>query len=56
MPVVIGAAVMFVLAAVIEAFWSPRTELPATLKYGFGVSMWLITLAYFTLMGRRDAA
>jgi uncharacterized membrane protein SpoIIM required for sporulation len=56
MPLVVGSALMFVLAAMIEAFWSPRTELPLTVKYGFGIALWLLTLAYFIVMGRRDAA
>ena len=56
MPWVIGSAGMLVLAAGIEAFWSPRTELPPQVKYGFGVTLWLLTLAYFTMMGRRSAA
>jgi uncharacterized membrane protein SpoIIM required for sporulation len=56
MPLVIGSAGMLVLAAGIEAFWSPRTELPPPVKYGFGLTMWLLTLAYFAMMGRRNAA
>jgi uncharacterized membrane protein SpoIIM required for sporulation len=56
MPVVIGSALMFALAAMIEAFWSPRTELPLSLKLAFGAALWLVTAAYFAFMGRRDAA
>lgn len=56
MPIVSGAALMFVLAALIEAFWSPRTELPLALKLAFGAALWMVTLAYFALMGRRHAA
>jgi uncharacterized membrane protein SpoIIM required for sporulation len=56
MPVVAGAALMFVLAALIEGFWSPRTQLPLALKLGAGALQWLVTLAYFALMGRRNAA
>ncbi len=52
MPVVIGAAAMLVLAAAIEGFWSPRTQLPHALKYGAGIVLWLLTLAYFAFMGR----
>jgi uncharacterized membrane protein SpoIIM required for sporulation len=55
-PIVVGSAVMFTLAAIIEAFWSPRTELPLAVKLGFGGALWLVTIAYFTFMGRRDAA
>jgi uncharacterized membrane protein SpoIIM required for sporulation len=56
MPIVTGAAVMFVLAALIEGFWSPRTQLPLALKLGVGGALWLVTLAYFALMGRGRAA
>jgi uncharacterized membrane protein SpoIIM required for sporulation len=55
-PVVIGAAGMLVLAAGIEAFWSPRTEIALPVKFGFGLTLWLLTAAYFALMGRRRAA
>jgi uncharacterized membrane protein SpoIIM required for sporulation len=55
LPLVIGSAGMLVLAAGIEAFWSPRTEVPAEIKYGVGIAMWLLTGAYFCLMGRRRA-
>jgi hypothetical protein len=54
--VVIGAAGMLVLAAGIEAFWSPRTEIALPVKFGFGLTLWLLTAAYFALMGRRRAA
>ena len=47
---------MLVLAAGIEAFWSPRTEVPPEIKYGVGIAMWLLPAAYFCLMGRRNAA
>jgi hypothetical protein len=47
---------MLVLAAAIEAFWSPRTEIPPAVKYAVGAALWLVTLAYFGLMGRGRAA
>jgi uncharacterized membrane protein SpoIIM required for sporulation len=56
MPLVIGSALMFALAALIEAFWSPRTELPLAIKLGVGAALWLLTFAYFSFMGRRNAA
>ena len=40
MPLVIGAACMLVLAAAIEAFWSPRTEIPPPVKYAVGGVLW----------------
>ena len=51
LPLVIGAACMLVLAAAIEAFWSPRTEFPPAVKYAVGGVLWLVTLTYFTLWG-----
>lgn len=56
LPLVIGAACMLVLAAGIEAFWSPRTEIPPPVKYAVGGVLWLVTLAYFAFMGRGRAA
>jgi uncharacterized membrane protein SpoIIM required for sporulation len=56
LPLVIGAAGMLVLAAGIEAFWSPRTEIPPPVKYAVGGIFWLVTLSYFTFMGRSRAA
>jgi uncharacterized membrane protein SpoIIM required for sporulation len=51
-----GAALMFMFAAFVEAFWSPLTELPFELKIGVGVAGWAIALAYFALAGRAHAA
>ena len=56
LPLVIGAACMLVLAAAIEAFWSPRTEIAPSVKYTVGGVLWLVTLAYFGFMGRARAA
>jgi len=56
MPLVIGSAGMLVLAAGIEAFWSPRSEIAPPVKYGFGLTLWLLTLSYFAGMGGRRAA
>lgn len=49
---VAGAAAMLVIAAAIEAFWSPRVW-PAGFKYGSGAVCWLLVLAYFLLAGHR---
>lgn len=51
--IVSGAAVMFLIAAGIEAFWSPR-DLPPTIKYGVGAFNWVLVLGYFLLAGRRN--
>ena len=50
--VMYGAALMFLIAAFIEGFWSPLTTLPPTTKYAVGISMWLAVLLYFLFAGR----
>lgn len=47
-----GAAGMLLLAAFVEAFWSPLTEVPPLLKYGVGVALWTALIAYLVLLGR----
>jgi uncharacterized membrane protein SpoIIM required for sporulation len=56
LPLVTGAACMLVLAAAIEAFWSPRTMVAAPVKYAVGGVLWLLTLCYFAFMGRSRGA
>ena len=51
-----GAALMFMLAAFVEAFWSPLTEVPFEVKIGAGLGGWALALAYFLLAGRAHAA
>lgn len=51
-----GAAALTFLAAFIEAFWSPRPEIPVQIKYGVGVALWVVTWAYLLLAGRRARA
>jgi uncharacterized membrane protein SpoIIM required for sporulation len=51
-----GAALMFVIAAFIEGFWSPLTVFPATAKYTVGIVMWVCVIGYFLFAGRRNAA
>lgn len=53
--IVAGAAAMLLLAAAVEAFWSPR-PLEPWVKYGVGLFNWLLVIAYFTLAGRGRAA
>ncbi|MCL2382295.1 MAG: stage II sporulation protein M [Treponema sp.] len=52
LPIVAGAALMLVLAAAIEAFWSSRHELPLALRYGAGAAGWVFVIFYFALAGR----
>jgi len=51
-----GAALMFLAAAFVEAFWSPLTEIPYDWKIGVGIGAWVVLLAYFLLAGRVRAA
>ena len=51
-----GAALMFFIAAFIEAFWSPLTEVPFRVKIGAGIAGWTLLLAYFAFAGRARAA
>jgi uncharacterized membrane protein SpoIIM required for sporulation len=46
-----GAAVMFIIAAFIEAFWSSMV-LPVTIKYSVAAILWVVVMAYFGLLGR----
>lgn len=48
-----GAATLTFMAAFIEAFWSPLRSVPFPIKMGVGLLLWLITLAYLLLAGRR---
>jgi uncharacterized membrane protein SpoIIM required for sporulation len=48
-----GAAVMLVIAAFIEAFWSP-SGVPASLKYVVGSGLWLVVFLYLMLAGREQ--
>jgi uncharacterized membrane protein SpoIIM required for sporulation len=54
--VMYGAAVMFFIAAFVEAFWSPLTEIPFQFKIAAGIGGWAMLLAYFALAGLRRAA
>lgn len=47
-----GAAVMLVIAAFIEAFWSPA-PIPAVVKYVVGGLLWLVVACYLGLSGVR---
>ena len=51
-----GAAGMFLIAAFIEAFWSPLTAFPPVTKYAVGAILWGVVLGYFLFGGRGRAA
>ena len=50
---VYGAALLDVLAAFLEAFWSSSALVPVAVKFSVGGSLWALMLAYFLLAGRR---
>ena len=56
MPIVYGFTGMLLIAAGIEAFWSPRYTLPLSIRYGVGAAMWVLVGVYLLLAGRRNAA
>jgi uncharacterized membrane protein SpoIIM required for sporulation len=51
-----GAALMFLLAAFIEGFWSPLKSFAPAVKYGVGLTLWALVVAYFSMAGRKHAA
>ncbi len=51
--IVYGAALMLVVAAFLEAFWSSNADLPIATKLGVGASLWLLVLLYCGFAGRR---
>jgi uncharacterized membrane protein SpoIIM required for sporulation len=53
LPIIAGCALMLVIAAIIEAFWSSRHQFPLPLRLGSGAAMWALVLAYFVFCGRK---
>lgn len=51
---VMGAALMLVIAAFIEAFWSPSSYTSDTIKYIAGGFFWLVVGLYVCLAGRES--
>ena len=52
MPVMYGAFALLLLAAFIEAFWSPRLFEP-WIKYSVGSALWILLFGYLFAGGRR---
>ena len=50
-----GAAILFFIAAFVEAFWSPITEVGFTTKIAVGATGWAVLLAYLFFAGRSRA-
>jgi len=53
---VLGAALLFFAAALVEAFWSPLNLADPMPKYAVGALLWALVLAYFGFAGRGDEA
>jgi hypothetical protein len=51
LPLIAGAALLLVLAAGVEAFWSSRFTLPLPLRYGVGIGLWVLLILYFLFAG-----
>lgn len=51
-PVIVGAALLTVLAAFFEGFWSASSTVPDNVKYIVGAMCWTLVIAYFAFAGR----
>jgi uncharacterized membrane protein SpoIIM required for sporulation len=51
-PVLVGAAMLTVLAAFFEAFWSANGALDVNVKFAVGGACWFAVIAFFALAGR----
>lgn len=49
---ILGAASMLLIAAFVEAFWSP-TAMPPVAKYSVALVLWALVIAYLGAAGRR---
>jgi uncharacterized membrane protein SpoIIM required for sporulation len=52
----LGIAVMFFIAAFIEAFWSSIASIPAPVKYSVAAMLWALVLSWLTFGGRNRGA
>ncbi len=48
-----GAAMMLVIAAFIEAFWSSSATIPAAVKYGVAAMLWSLVIWFLAFSGKR---
>lgn len=53
LPIITGSALLLLVAAVIEAFWSSRHEIAPVIHYGLGAAGALLLAAYFIFAGRK---
>lgn len=52
--IIAGAGLMLLVAAFIEAYWSPR-RIPPNTKYLVGLGLWVVVFLYLGLAGRSGA-
>ncbi|MGH9867106.1 MAG: stage II sporulation protein M [Candidatus Polarisedimenticolia bacterium] len=50
-----GAFALLVLAAFVEAYWSPRISVPAGVKYAVGSCLWVMVSLWLLRAGRRGS-
>lgn len=53
--IVYGAALMLLIAAFLEAFWSSSSYLPNAVKYTVGAGFWLLVIYYCAFSGRESS-
>ena len=51
-PVIVGAALLTVLAAFFEGFWSASADISNEVKYAVGGICWVLVIAFFAFAGR----
>lgn len=56
LPIVYGSALLLVIAAVIEAFWSPRVGVPIAVKLAVAACLWGAVTLWLTRGGRTREA
>ncbi len=56
LPIIMGAASLFVMAAFIEAFWSPLDSVSNGMKYTVAAMLWSLTGWYFAKAGTGASA
>lgn len=56
MPIIYGFSLMLLIAAGIEAFWSPRAGITDTVKFIVGALLWLAVAYFLARAGRPRAA
>jgi len=50
--IIYGVAIMLLVAAAVEAFWSSSQWIIAPVKYGVAAVCWIGVIGYLTLQGR----